>query len=160
LLRRNRCGPGIGGDRVPCRRGPAWRLDRRAVHLVDRSGNGRAAVPEVPAMTREEVIARLAALPSEMADAELAALAAEWARLEAAAALEDAEAALLIDPELLTGKNAEQRQAQLRSLTKAERTEVEGRTRRVALMKVSLHRSQAEHASLRAIARLLAAEPD
>jgi hypothetical protein len=111
-------------------------------------------------MTIETVVERLASLPEDLWEAERAVLDAEAARVEAQARLEDVEADLLLDPERINGKNAEQRQAQLRSLTATERAAVEERALEAARLKVSLHQLQAEHAGLRAIARLLAAERD
>jgi hypothetical protein len=77
---------------------------------------------------------------------------------EAAATIELQER----EDELLTagaieGKNAELRAAQLREATRSVREVLEEREEVVARLKIGLHHLQAEHSSLRAIARLMAA---
>jgi hypothetical protein len=56
----------------------------------------------------------------------------------------------------IDGKNAEVRSAPLRHATLSERAAIDAAERLVGGAKVQLHRLQAEHSSLRAIARPLA----
>ena len=65
-------------------------------------------------MTRTDLAERLLELPRVIAEAERTVLAAEERRRLASEALQGVEDALLLDGERITGKNAEQRAAQLR----------------------------------------------
>jgi hypothetical protein len=106
-------------------------------------------------MTPPTVIERLRVLPGAMATAELELHAAENARLQAVRFLQQEEDALLLDG-TIDGKNSEVRAAQIRQLTASVREVVEEREHVVARLKIGLRHLQAEHSSLRAIARLLA----
>jgi hypothetical protein len=105
-------------------------------------------------MTKACAIERLLVLPCAVAQAELTLLALEEEKQAAAAALQQAEDDLIL-ADGLTGKNAETRAAQLRAATVVERHALEEIGRRMARQKVSIHHLQAEHSSLRSIARIL-----
>jgi hypothetical protein len=111
-------------------------------------------------MPRQSLIERLDRLPAAIAEVELTLLAAEEARQEAQALLQVQEDRLLLYGEQINGRNAEVRAVQLRAETAEEQVIVEEAGRRLARLRVAWHERQAEHASLRAIARLLATEPD
>src|SRR5438128_567263 len=110
-------------------------------------------------MTTTTVIERLRVLPGALAVAELELHVAENARLQAARFLQAEEDALLLDG-AIDGKNAEVRSANLRQRTACVREVLEEREQVVARLKIGLHHLQAEHSSLRAIARLMAAGSD
>jgi hypothetical protein len=107
-------------------------------------------------LERENLIDRLLALPAEIAAAELTLLKFDEERRIAARGLEESSDRLLIDG-AIDGKNAEVRSAQLRQATMGEQSALDMAERLVASARVQLHRLQAEHGSLRAIARVLAA---
>ena len=104
-----------------------------------------------------EIIARLLDLPGELAIAEDTLMRLDQDRRHAAHCLEDATDRLLLDG-AIDGKNAELRTAQLRQALLAEQADLDMAERLVAGAKIQLHRLQNEHASLRAIARLIAAQ--
>jgi hypothetical protein len=105
-------------------------------------------------LRRESLIERLLALPSAIAAAEAALLEAETARGHFQAHLTTVEDQLVLAG-AIDGKNAETRAAQLRTGTVACREQLEEVQATHARRKISLHHLQTEHASLRAIARLL-----
>ena len=100
---------------------------------------------------------RLLTLPTEIGKSEAELLAREWARQEAAAELQAAEDALLLDAERVNGKNAEQRAAQLRQLTEAERQTALLAERAHQEERARLATLHAEFSAIRAAARLIAA---
>jgi hypothetical protein len=105
-------------------------------------------------MTKAYAIERLLVLPGAAAVAELELLALEAEKQAAAAALQDREDELILTGQI-DGKNAEVRAAQMRAVTITERHRLEEISRRIARQKVSIHHLQAEHASLRSVARIL-----
>lgn len=104
----------------------------------------------------DTLIERLLALPGARASAELSLLEAETTRQHLQAHLTTVEDELLLSG-AIDGKNCEVRAAQLRAGTVTTRERLEEATAAVARLKISVHHLQAEHASLRAVARLLAA---
>src|SRR5262249_31394149 len=100
----------------------------------------------------------LKVLPGALAVAERELIEAEGARRHAAGCLQARQDTLLLTE--IDGKNAEIRAAQLRIATVTEQLLFDQAERRLAEARVSLHHLQAEHSSLRAIARLMAAGSD
>jgi hypothetical protein len=107
-------------------------------------------------LTKDQLIARLLVLSGAIAAAELELLEAETAKGHLQNHLTTVEDQLLLAG-ALDGKNAETRAAQLRAGTVACREQLDEAAHTLARRKISLHHLQTEHASLRAIARLLAA---
>ena len=109
-------------------------------------------------MNRDELVRRLLELPAVIGREEVEYISAQqdlrWAREH----LANAEAALLLKPEEIDGKNAEQRTAQLRVRTMAERKRLLDAELEEDRYARRLHELQNELASLRAVARLLAAD--
>jgi hypothetical protein len=108
-------------------------------------------------MSKADLISRLLALPGAIAACELELLEAETARGHLQAHLTTVEDQLLLSG-AIDGKNAEQRNAQLRAATVASREQLDEALLTLARKKISLHHLQTEHSSLKAIARVLAAE--
>ena len=108
-------------------------------------------------LCREGLIERLLALPGAIAVCELELLEAETARGHFQAHLTTVEDQLLLGG-TLDGKNAETRAAQMRTATMVCREQLDEVQATLARRKVSLHHLQTEHSSLKAIARLMAAE--
>jgi hypothetical protein len=106
-------------------------------------------------LTREQLIERLLALPGAIAACELQLLEAERTRSHFQAHLTTVEDQLVLSG-VIDGKNAETRAAQLRTGTVVCQEQLEEVRGTFARRKISLHHLQTEHASLRAVARLLA----
>jgi len=104
--------------------------------------------------TRETLTDRLLSLPDALQAAEADLLVAEAARRRAESELQDAEDTLILTGNA-DGRNAEVRAAQLRSCTLLEREALAETVERCARLRARLHALQAEHASLRACARLM-----
>jgi hypothetical protein len=107
---------------------------------------------------RDSLVARLLALPKELGQIERDVIEAESQRRHAAGVLQSREDTLLLTD--IEGKNAEQRSARLRVATVTERLLLEHAENSLQLTKALLREVQAEHSSLRAVSRLLAAERD
>lgn len=110
--------------------------------------------------TRTEIIGRLLELPATLCEAEGAVVRARIALAAAKDRLETLEDALLLDPEALTGRNAEARAAQMREMTGEARQTVNYRQAEVWGVEMALRGLQNELSALRAAARLLAGEAD
>jgi hypothetical protein len=108
-------------------------------------------------MTRADLIDRLIALPNAIAEAEMALLTLEEQCRIAKEALQQVEDALLLDPERITGKNAEQRAAQLRAETGAERDQVVVAEYEVSKARLQVRFLTNEMWALKDVARLLGA---
>jgi len=114
-------------------------------------------------MNRVSFRARLQQLPKEIAAAETAVCNAADKVQQAKDILTDLEGSLLlgkINGLAIDGKNAEQRQAQLREYTKAPREQLQARERELALVRVQLTAVQNEFKSMLALARLLDPEEE
>lgn len=122
-------------------------------------------------MTRDELIQALEASPEEILAAEKELLVAADALRFAETALEDAKVNYLngkvlagdgnwITPAepLINGKNAEQRDAQLKDLTKRPRAAVQAAAADVERRRAALNLAQNRFKALRAIAALLSGE--
>jgi hypothetical protein len=108
-------------------------------------------------VSKESLIDRLLALPHQMVAAELQLLEAETSQKNFAAHLQTCEDVLLLGGSL-DGKNAETREAQKRAATTACREGVDVANATVAAKRLRVQQLQTEFSSLKAIARLLAAE--
>lgn len=106
-------------------------------------------------MNHAELIARLLALPSQLAAMESAVLDAENDRRAFEDSLTQRSDALRLAG-VVDGKNEVIRNAQLRTATAAPRLELLRAEESLSRRKIALRRIQAEHSSLKAIARLLA----
>lgn len=98
---------------------------------------------------------RLLELPALIEAAECDVLTAEERKHQAMEALTRAEDELLIDPEKLTGKNAEIRAAQVRAETRLERDMVRASEYRVGEARIALRRLTNELSALKTLARLV-----
>lgn len=108
-------------------------------------------------MDKQYIINRLMALPLEIATAEAEVINAQ-ARVQVAKdSLATTEAELLISGKI-DGKNAEQRAAQLRQETEAERAVVATTENDMAQLRAQLSRLQNEFRAMRSVARLLSSE--
>ena len=122
-------------------------------------------------VTREELMAELLAAPEQIMAAEKELLVASDALRWAEAALEDAKVNYLngkapaddghwfapAEP-LINGKNAEQRDAQLKELTKRERAAVQAAAADVERRRAALRLAENRFRALRSVAALLAGE--
>ena len=111
-------------------------------------------------MTRESLVERLLELPAAIEAAERAVLAAEEQRREAAEALQHVEDDLLLDPERITGKNAEARAAQIRVWTGEERHRVTTADYAANEARIQLRFLTNEMGVLKDVARLIAASDE
>lgn len=122
-------------------------------------------------MTRDELMQALLQAPEQIMAAEKDLLVASDALRFAEAALEDARTNYLngkaladdgnwITPAepLINGKNAEQRDAQLKELTKRERAAVQSAATELERRRAALNLAQNRFRALRAIAALLSGE--
>lgn len=105
-------------------------------------------------MSKQEIINRLMALPNEIFAAESVLIAANEKVQEAKNALAIKEAELLTSGKI-DGKNAEQRAAQLKALTEAERQAVAQAESEMPKVRAQLARLQNEFAALRAVAGMM-----
>lgn len=107
-------------------------------------------------MTRSDLVERLLALPAAIAEAENTLLAAEERRRLASEALQGVEDALLLDGERITGKNVEQRAAQLRAETVPERERVTAAEYELSQAKIQFRFLTNEMWCLKDVVRLMA----
>lgn len=110
---------------------------------------------------KQQIIERLMALPEEIASAEKALIDAQRAVEVAKSELVDREAALIngkVDDIKIDGKNAEQRQAQLREATKFQRDAVAICEHDLQVAKVRLNSLTNQFRALRSAAMLLSGE--
>src|SRR5438552_134357 len=110
-----------------------------------------------PTLT-SRLVERLLELPALLEAAERDVLLAEERKLQAAETLTRAEDELLLDPERLTGKNAEIRAAQVRRETERERDMLRCAELGGAESKVVLRRLTNELSCVKAITRLLSGD--
>jgi hypothetical protein len=114
-------------------------------------------------MERTELITNLLRMPEQIAQAEERFLKAQERLRDARACLEDRRAELLTKTRVdgtayLTGKNAEQREAQLHEETAGERIAVERAEAEAGKERIYLERARHEFAAYRSVARLLGGE--
>lgn len=107
-------------------------------------------------LDRNAVVVRLLVLPTELATAEARLLAAQSELLQHKNVLEENEATLTLRG--LEGKNEAERKASLHLQTIGDRDRVQQAQEQVQAAALQLRTLQAEHSSLRAVARLLSEE--
>lgn len=127
------------------------------INCRDMDERARATAPP-PTVRPEHITQRLLQLPDEIEEAESQVLAAEDERRLAQASLDTIEARVVLDPERVNGKNAEQRQAQVLLLTEEERNLLAAATMRVEEAKVHLRHLQNEFSAVRSLVRWLTPE--
>ena len=108
-------------------------------------------------MEKDTLINLLLTLPPQIGQAESALLTAQWQLREHAERLQYREDALLLGGQI-DGKNEAARMAQIRTACGEERHALLILEQEVAVRKAALHALQAEHSSLKCIARLLGGE--
>lgn len=106
-------------------------------------------------MNKQAVLNRLMALPAEIEAAEQEVVNAQWVMQVTKDTLADREAELMVTGQI-DGKNAEQRAAQLRTLTAKERTEVANAENKLAIARARLNALHVELKALRSVAGVLA----
>lgn len=111
-------------------------------------------------MNRNELIARLLALPNEIETAEITLLGIEQEMQQARDAIAEVTAGALLDPaQPINGKNEAIREAQLRQFTLQPASWLQEVEAKRNAHRVSLTRLQNEFSALRAVTRLLGSEP-
>lgn len=100
------------------------------------------------------LITRLMELPAELEQARKAHLDALTVARGVEAELKDREAAILFDPDVVNGKNAEQREAQVRLATVNERMRAEEFRRRASAAEAAVASLQDQLRALTAVTNI------
>jgi hypothetical protein len=106
-------------------------------------------------VTTSDLCSYLLSTPAQIEEAERNVIAAQEAARKSKEQLEDREAELIVNSELINGKNAEQRAAQVRALTMGLREILARSEARERSAVVALHRLQNEFSAFKSVARLM-----